>query len=86
MKISLSGWLVMAGMALASSAMAQAPSSASATSAAGCSDYSLLYWQAFPPGGESDLSARHQQVVLKKKCAAIDTIIQYKAGAGGGLM
>jgi len=32
------------------------------------------------------LSARHQQVVLKKKCGAIDTIIQYKAGAGGGLM
>jgi tripartite-type tricarboxylate transporter receptor subunit TctC len=32
------------------------------------------------------LSARHQQVVLKKKCAATDTIIQYKAGAGGGLM
>ena len=24
--------------------------------------------------------------MLKKKCAAIDTIIQYKAGAGGGLM
>jgi tripartite-type tricarboxylate transporter receptor subunit TctC len=45
-----------------------------------------MYWQAFPPGGESDLSARHQQVVLKKKCGAIDTIIQYKAGAGGGLM
>lgn len=32
------------------------------------------------------MSARHQQVVLKKKCAAVDTIIQYKAGAGGGLM
>jgi tripartite-type tricarboxylate transporter receptor subunit TctC len=32
------------------------------------------------------LSARHQQIILKKKCAAIDTIIQYKAGAGGGLM
>ena len=46
----------------------------------------MLYWQAFPPGGESDLSARHQQIVLKKKCPAIDTIIQYKAGAGGGLM
>lgn len=45
-----------------------------------------MYWQAFPPGGESDLSARHQQVVLKKKCPAVDTIIQYKAGAGGGLM
>ena len=38
MKISLSGWLVMAGMAFAPSAMAQAPSSASATSAAGCPD------------------------------------------------
>jgi tripartite-type tricarboxylate transporter receptor subunit TctC len=45
-----------------------------------------MYWQAFPPGGESDLSARHQQMVLKKRCSAIDTIIQYKAGAGGGLM
>ena len=51
-----------------------------------CPEKNLLYWQAFPPGGESDLSARHQQIVLKKRCAAIDTIIQYKAGAGGGLM
>jgi tripartite-type tricarboxylate transporter receptor subunit TctC len=51
-----------------------------------CPDKNLLYWQAFPPGGESDLSARHQQIVLKKKCPNIDTIIQYKAGAGGGLM
>ncbi len=56
------------------------------TQAQTCPDKNLLYWQAFPPGGESDLSARHQQIVLKKKCAAIDTIIQYKAGAGGGLM
>ena len=38
------------------------------------------------PGGESDISARHQQMVLKKKCPAIDTIVQYKAGAGGALM
>ncbi|HVJ75173.1 MAG TPA: tripartite tricarboxylate transporter substrate binding protein [Casimicrobiaceae bacterium] len=51
-----------------------------------CPDKNILYWQAFPPGGESDLSARHQQVVLKAKCPGIDTIIQYKAGAGGGLM
>jgi tripartite-type tricarboxylate transporter receptor subunit TctC len=51
-----------------------------------CPEKNVLYWQAFPPGGESDLSARHQQVVLKKKCAAIETIIQYKAGAGGALM
>lgn len=51
-----------------------------------CPDKNVLYWQAFPPGGESDLSARHQQMVLKKKCAAIETVIQYKAGAGGALM
>ncbi len=55
-------------------------------SAQACPDKNVQYWQAFPPGGESDLSARHQQVVLKKKCPSIDTIIQYKAGAGGGLM
>jgi tripartite-type tricarboxylate transporter receptor subunit TctC len=51
-----------------------------------CPDKNVLYWQAFPPGGESDLSARHQQVVLKKRCPAVETIIQYKAGAGGALM
>src|SRR5689334_11265334 len=51
-----------------------------------CPDKNVMYWQAFPPGGESDLSARHQQVVLRKKCPAVETIIQYKAGAGGGLM
>ncbi len=51
-----------------------------------CPDKNLMYWQAFPPGGESDLSARHQQIVLKKKCATIDTVIQYKAGAGGALL
>jgi tripartite-type tricarboxylate transporter receptor subunit TctC len=51
-----------------------------------CPTKNVMYWQAFPPGGESDLSARHQQVVLKKKCPAIETIIQYKAGAGGALM
>ncbi len=64
-------------LAMCASALAQAQP---------CPEKSLMYWQAFPPGGESDLSARHQQVVLKKKCPAIDTIIQYKAGAGGALM
>jgi len=59
---------------------------ASAALAQACPDKNLMYWQAFPPGGESDLSARHQQIVLKKRCAAIETIIQYKAGAGGALM
>jgi tripartite-type tricarboxylate transporter receptor subunit TctC len=51
-----------------------------------CPEKNVQYWQAFPPGGESDLSARHQQVVLKKKCPDIETIIQYKPGAGGALM
>ena len=59
---------------------------ASAASAQPCPDKNIMYWQAFPPGGESDLSARHQAVVLKKKCPKIDAIIQYKPGAGGGLM
>lgn len=59
---------------------------ASVVSAQTCPEKNLLYWQAFTPGGESDLSARHQQMVLKKKCPAIETIIQYKPGAGGGLM
>jgi len=60
------------------------PTAVAQTSA--CPAANLMYWQAFPPGGESDLSARHQQVVLKKKCPAIDTVIQYKAGAGGALL
>ena len=51
-----------------------------------CPDKNVQYWQAFPPGGESDLSARHQQKVLKAKCPTIDTVVQYKAGAGGALL
>ncbi|HSQ03178.1 MAG TPA: tripartite tricarboxylate transporter substrate binding protein [Burkholderiales bacterium] len=46
----------------------------------------ILYWQAFPTGGESDISARHQQFVFKKKFPNIEMIVQYKPGAGGGLM
>ena len=75
MKADIRKWIGLACLVAAPAVMAQA-----------CPDKNLLYWQAFPPGGESDLSARHQQVVLKKKCPAIDTVIQYKAGAGGGLM
>ena len=59
---------------------------ATALQAQSCPEKSLNYWQAFPPGGESDISARHQQMVLKKKCPAIDTIVQYKAGGGGAVM
>ena len=47
-------WLIaLAAAGLASPALAQA-----------CPDRNVQYWQAFPPGGESDLSARHQQAVL----------------------
>jgi tripartite-type tricarboxylate transporter receptor subunit TctC len=55
-------------------------------SAQPCPAKNLMYWQAFPAGGESDISARHQQVVLKRLCPKIETVIQYKPGAGGGLM
>ena len=75
-------WLSAVGLSLAT----LMPQHATAQAMPACPEKNLMYWQAFPPGGESDLSARHQQVVLKKKCGAIDTIIQYKAGAGGGLM
>ena len=68
---------VLAVAALAPVAMAQSVP---------CPEKNVQYWQAFPPGGESDTSARHQQLVLRKKCPAIDTIVQYKAGAGGALM
>ncbi len=57
-----------------------------AAAAQTCPEGNLNYWQAFPPGGESDIAARHQQLVLKRKCPAVDTIVQYKAGAGGGLL
>lgn len=67
--------LCVLGMSVASLAQAQT-----------CPEKNLNYYQAFPAGGESDLSARHQQMVLKKRCPAIETIIQYKPGAGGGLM
>ena len=80
MKIEISKWAAILCLAAAPAAtLAQG-------GAAACPDKNLMYWQAFPPGGESDVSARHQQVVLKKRCPAIETIIQYKAGAGGGLL
>jgi tripartite-type tricarboxylate transporter receptor subunit TctC len=71
----LHGIAALAALAASAAAMAQP-----------CPDKSLVYWQAFPPGGESDISARHQALVLKHHCPAIDTIVQYKAGAGGGVL
>jgi tripartite-type tricarboxylate transporter receptor subunit TctC len=81
MQLKISQWIGIVCLVAAPAAMAQ-----SAPTMPPCPEKNMLYWQAFPPGGESDLSARHQQMVLKKKCAAIETIVQYKAGAGGGLM
>jgi len=54
--------------------------------AQGCPEKNVNYFQSFTAGGESDISARHQQIVLKKRCPAIETVIQYKPGAGGALM
>ena len=51
-----------------------------------CPDKNLMYWLGFPAGGEADQSARHQQLVLKKKCPKIEMVVNYKPGAGGGLM
>ncbi len=75
----------MTRMLLAAASVAMAAMATPLTVAQPCPDKNVMYWQAFPPGGESDLSARHQQLVLKKKCPAIETVIQYKAGAGGAL-
>jgi len=71
---------------LAALGLGIALTAAQSAAAQTCPDKNVNYWQAFPAGGESDLSARHQQVVLKKRCPSIETIIQYKPGAGGGLM
>jgi tripartite-type tricarboxylate transporter receptor subunit TctC len=71
---------------LLGSALALAAASPAFAQSIACPDKSVQYIQAFPPGGESDISARHQQKVLKAKCPAIETIVQYKAGAGGALL
>ena len=69
--------------AVATAAALLAPLSALAQA---CPERNVNYWQSFTAGGESDLSARHQQLVLKKRCPSIETVIQYKPGAGGALM
>lgn len=83
MKVDIKKWIGIACLVTAPVVMAQATATGSVQV---CPDKNVQYWQAFPPGGESDLSARHQQLVLKKKCAGIETVVQYKAGAGGALM
>ena len=72
--------------AIASAILGAVLLQAGSAAAQGCPEKNVSYWQAFPAGGESDISARHQQLVLKKRCPGIETIVQYKPGAGGGLM
>lgn len=77
---------VLLSRAAARAAFAVAALLTTAAQAQPCPEKNLMYWQAFPPGGESDISARHQQVVLKRLCPAVDMVIQYKAGGGGALL
>lgn len=74
-----SQWIIFAAAACAVLAAAGA-------SAQPCPEKNLMYWLGFPAGGEADQSARHQQLVLKRKCPGTETVIQYKPGASGGLM
>ena len=73
-------------LALAAAASLARAQPVSTSPAPACPEKNLMYWQAFPPGGESDISARHQQLVLKKKCPAIDVVVQYRAGGGGAIL
>jgi tripartite-type tricarboxylate transporter receptor subunit TctC len=65
---------------LAGAALAQSAAPAGAV----YPEKSIMYYQAFPAGGESDISARHQQLVLRKRYNQ-DMVVQYKPGAGGGV-
>ena len=65
--MKVSQWIGILCLAAVPAVMAQPASTGSQPA---CPEKNLSYWQAFPAGGESDLSARHQQMVLKKKCPA----------------
>jgi tripartite-type tricarboxylate transporter receptor subunit TctC len=59
-----------------------APAAAQTTQA--CPDKPVRYYLPFPPGGESDIAARYQQDLLRKKCKQ-EMVIEYKTGAGGAI-
>jgi tripartite-type tricarboxylate transporter receptor subunit TctC len=48
-------------------------------------DKPVRYYIAFAPGGESDIAARFQQEVWRKKHPPSELVIESKAGAGGAL-
>ena len=66
--------------ALATAALAFAP----AASAAEFPSKSISYIIPFGPGGESDITARHQQPFFKKMFGE-DLVISYKPGGGGAV-
>lgn len=57
---------------------------AAAQGAQPCPEKPIRYYLPFPPGGESDIAARHQQDLLRKKCKQ-EMVIEYKTGAGGAV-
>ena len=71
---------------VAATFIALAALASSGAYAQACPDKNLMYWLGFPAGGEADQSARHQQLVLKKKCPKLEMVVNYKPGAGGGLL
>jgi len=57
---------------------------AAAAATAGWPDKAVRYIIPFPPGGESDIAARFQQVKFKERFKQ-DLIVESKPGAGGAL-
>ena len=65
-------------------ALALAAIAAPAAAQTACPDKPVRYYLPFPPGGESDIAARYQQDLLRKKCKQ-EMVIEYKTGAGGAI-
>ncbi|MCU0896214.1 MAG: tripartite tricarboxylate transporter substrate binding protein [Burkholderiales bacterium] len=65
-------------------AIALATVAAPAVAQTACPDKPVRYYLPFPPGGESDIAARYQQDLLRKKCKQ-EMVIEYKTGAGGAI-
>jgi len=69
---------------LAGAAGAMALALSCAAVAAGWPDKTVRYIIPFPPGGESDIAARFQQVKFKEKFKQ-ELVVESKTGAGGAL-
>jgi tripartite-type tricarboxylate transporter receptor subunit TctC len=69
---------------LAAGSAATAALALSLSARAAYPDRAVRYYIAFPPGGESDIGARLQQLVFRKKFGQ-ELVIESKPGAGGAL-